>query len=511
MAEKQVIVKGQFKDEISGGMTRMGQNVVSNLKGMAIGFGAGLVSVQAFKAGIVDSVKAAVEEERQINRLNAVLNSHRGSVQSSAGALSDWAETQMRVTGISDDAYRSALALSIGLGRTEEEAKRLATTAADASVVLGRDMGGVVEALNKSYGGNLRELRVLIPELGSLSNEALRAGGAVDELSKRMGGAAAGANVGMAGATLNLKNSIGELKESFGSLLLGGAENAQIMAEQLEVLRQRIDDLGKSAMKPGLAAFLRGISVVPGMGQFGNFGGGGLSNRTQVARAQGLSDAFTRANASPSDPFAVSNTPRQFYHDKEEEDAAKKAADKALEAYKHTVEFTRDLFESVYENWRKVDLPQNIRSGTKWTKDELKDKVNFDFTPAEDTAWQESNKNEKERRRQFEEDRDRAVAATSQVMGAWTDGFAQAIRAGDGFFGAVSSGFEALASEIQRMLLNIAIEAAARKVVSLIPGLGSLSEGGTDMGVTPTISMRYRRAVRAAGLEMSRSAARGHI
>ena len=489
MAEKQVIVKGQYKDEIAAQINKMSASVVSDLKQMATGFAVGVLGVQAFKTTIIDSVKAAVEEERQINRLNSVLALHRGAVKSSASALSDWAEQQMMLTGISDDAYRSALSLSIGLGRTEEEAKKLAKTAADASVVLGRDMGGVVEALNKSYGGNLRELRMLIPELADLGEESLRAGGAVKALGAIVGGGAEGANTGTVGNINALRNSVNELKESFGGLLLVGADaNASPIVKFLGMVGDQLDAAAKAA------------NIV-------------LDLMNRVGGEPGSAYRGTRENRSKAGVDAMNQEEREALRfDRAGRAAAGGSAVKSeMDEFVHTVAWTRQQLEAMGGRIGSQRAPMMTRgrSATGIGGSDYWDAQPYAIDPMSKSFADSEN----ERWEQFNQERERAIAMTADVMGSFVDGFSQSIRAGEGFFTSVSSGFESLGASIQRMLMQMAVEAGARKLVSLIPGLGTFATtaDSPSMVVTPTISMQSRRAARYLGPELARSGARGHI
>jgi hypothetical protein len=96
--------------------------------------------------------------------------------------------------------------------------------AQDISAGSGKDLATVSDALAKAYGGNMKGLQALSPEIKAMIKDGASLDDVMNVLGGTFGGAAATAAETAAGKFKILQNSIGETKESIGEALLPAVE-----------------------------------------------------------------------------------------------------------------------------------------------------------------------------------------------------------------------------------------------------------------------------------------------
>jgi hypothetical protein len=183
---------------------------------LAVGAAAGAMAI---KIG-VDSVKAAVEDEKSQKDLATALKNVTDATDIQIASTEKWIEKQQLSYGISDNKLRPALAnLTRATGKVTE-AQSLTNLAMDISVSTGKDLETVSLALGKAYNGNIGALG----KLGIPLDESIKKSGdfklVQQELTDLFGGAAKANTETYAGQLAIVKERIGEVQESIGVGLL---------------------------------------------------------------------------------------------------------------------------------------------------------------------------------------------------------------------------------------------------------------------------------------------------
>lgn len=195
-----------------GADTSSVEKSLSNLKSTLIKVGAAAAAAFAGKK-VID---AAVQQEKAINALNQALIRAGDYSKETSEDMQRFASDLQEVTTIGDEATLELLALAKSFGVSNEEAKKLVTTAADASVALGVDARTALEQLGGTLSGTSGRLAKFVPEVKELGIEALKNGEAIDIFAEKFAGAAKGELQTFAGAAQQLSNTFGDLLEEIG-------------------------------------------------------------------------------------------------------------------------------------------------------------------------------------------------------------------------------------------------------------------------------------------------------
>lgn len=119
-----------------------------------------------------------------------------------------------------DEAIIEQQAFLAALGLTEAQINATINAAAQLSAALGMEFSSAVRNLAKTYSGLAGELGESIPALRELTAEQMKAGGAIAYVNDNYKGfAETAAQTGM-GPLQQLKNSLGDLAEQFGAILV---------------------------------------------------------------------------------------------------------------------------------------------------------------------------------------------------------------------------------------------------------------------------------------------------
>ena len=195
--------------------TSRAKQSLDNLKSSVLK--AGAVIAAAFGAKKI--IDAAVQQENAINALNQALIRTGDYSEQASKDLQKFASDLQDVSTIGDETTLELLALAKSFGVSNEEAKKLVTTAADASVALGVDARTALEQLGGTLSGTQGRLAKFIPEVKNLSIEALKNGDAIDIFAEKFKGAATGELNTFSGALKQTTNIIGDFAEELGFLI----------------------------------------------------------------------------------------------------------------------------------------------------------------------------------------------------------------------------------------------------------------------------------------------------
>jgi hypothetical protein len=174
----------------------------------------------AVTAALTLAVKAAAEDEQQQAKLALTLNNVTGATTKQVKATEDMISAMSRATGTADSELRPALAVLVTGTKDIATATTALSLAQDIAIGSNKSLGEVSEALARAYGGNMKGLQALSPEIKAMIKDGASLDDVMNVLGGTFGGAAATAANTAAGKFKILKNSLDETQESIGAALL---------------------------------------------------------------------------------------------------------------------------------------------------------------------------------------------------------------------------------------------------------------------------------------------------
>ena len=174
----------------------------------------------AVTAALGAAVAAAAEDEAQAAQLALTLNNVTGATEKQVKATEDMISAMSRATGTADSDLRPALAVLVTGTKDIATATEALSLAQDIAIGSNKSLAEVSDALAKAYGGNMKGLQALSPEIKAMIKDGASLDEVMNVLGGTFGGAATNAANTAAGKFKILKNSMGELSESIGALLL---------------------------------------------------------------------------------------------------------------------------------------------------------------------------------------------------------------------------------------------------------------------------------------------------
>ena len=174
----------------------------------------------AVTAALTLATKAAAEDEAQQAQLALTLKNVTNATKTQVKASEDMISAMSRATGTADSELRPALAVLVTGTKDIATATKALTLAQDIAIGSNKSLGEVSEALARAYGGNMKGLQALSPEIKAMIKDGASLDEVMQVLSGTFGGAAATAANTAAGKFKILKNSLDETQESIGAALL---------------------------------------------------------------------------------------------------------------------------------------------------------------------------------------------------------------------------------------------------------------------------------------------------
>jgi len=178
----------------------------------------------AVTAALGAAVAAAAEDEAQAANLALTLNNVTGATDKQVKATEDMISAMSRATGTADSELRPALAVLVTGTKDIATATEALSLAQDIAIGSNKSLAEVSDALAKAYGGNMKGLQQLSPEIKDMIKDGASLDDVMRVLGGTFGGAAATAANTAAGKFKILKNSLDETKESIGAALLPAVE-----------------------------------------------------------------------------------------------------------------------------------------------------------------------------------------------------------------------------------------------------------------------------------------------
>jgi hypothetical protein len=177
-------------------------------------------AVGALGYALAGATKAAMEDEAAQVELARTLNISASATDAQISATENMISKMSLASGIADDDLRPALANLVRGTKDIGKAQEGLSLAMDISTATGKDLATVSDALAKAYGGNMKGLKALSPEMAALIKEGADLNTVMDVLGGTFGGATAEAAGTAEGQMKRFGIAIAEAKENIGAALI---------------------------------------------------------------------------------------------------------------------------------------------------------------------------------------------------------------------------------------------------------------------------------------------------
>lgn len=170
------------------------------------------------------ATKAAMEDQAEQVQLALALENVTGATDAQISATEDMISKMSLASGVADSELRPALATLVRGTKDIATATDALTLAQDISAGSGKDLATVSDALAKAYGGNMKGLQALSPEIKAMVKDGASLSEVMDVLGGSFGGASEAAANTAEGGMKRLGIALDETKESIGEALLPALE-----------------------------------------------------------------------------------------------------------------------------------------------------------------------------------------------------------------------------------------------------------------------------------------------
>jgi hypothetical protein len=161
-------------------------------------------------------ITEAAEAELIMKKLTAAILTAGYSVEDILPDIEALADEIATTTKFTDDEVKGLAAYALSLGATKDQLKDIIQVSTDFATVQKVDLQSAVQGFTKSLQGNIRPLKQLFPALKDMSEGAAKAGGAIDFVRGKMGGAAAAEIDSFSGQMIQLKKNFADIYETLG-------------------------------------------------------------------------------------------------------------------------------------------------------------------------------------------------------------------------------------------------------------------------------------------------------
>ena len=170
------------------------------------------------------SVKAAMEDAAAQSKLAKQLQNVVGATDAQIKATEDSITAMTLATGVADNELRTAYGTLVTGTENLTTANDLLQLSLDIAAGSGKDLASVSDALAEAYGGNMKALKNLSPQIGGMIREGASLEEVMAELSKTFAGSAAAAADTAEGKFKRLGVALGETSEAIGAAMLPAIE-----------------------------------------------------------------------------------------------------------------------------------------------------------------------------------------------------------------------------------------------------------------------------------------------
>jgi hypothetical protein len=169
---------------------------------------------------LVGATKAAMEDQAEQVQLALALENVTGATDEQIKATEDMISKMSLASGVADSELRPAFASLVRGTKDIATATDALALAQDISAGSGKDLATVSDALAKAYGGNMKGLQSLSPEIKAMIKDGASLEDVINVLGGSFGGASAAAAETAEGGMKRLGIALAETKESIGAALI---------------------------------------------------------------------------------------------------------------------------------------------------------------------------------------------------------------------------------------------------------------------------------------------------
>ena len=169
---------------------------------------------------LVGATKAAMEDQAEQVQLALALENVTGATDDQIKATEDMISKMSLASGVADSELRPAFASLVRGTKDIATATDALALAQDISAGSGKDLATVSDALAKAYGGNMKGLQALSPEIKAMIKDGASLDDVINVLGGSFGGASAAAAATAEGGMKRLGIALAETKESIGAALI---------------------------------------------------------------------------------------------------------------------------------------------------------------------------------------------------------------------------------------------------------------------------------------------------
>lgn len=226
----------------------------ANFVGLAAA--AGAFAGGAFVTALTVSIKAAEDAAIAQRKLDAVIRATGNTTGYTAEQLSKLSESLARATSFDTGSFREATATFIRFGNVGgENLERVLRLSADYAALTGSTLPAaaskLASALNspadglrkleRGFGDLGPEVEAAVRKLDAMGDRAGAIALLIEALEKKIGGADAGINTGLTGATKRLTKALGDLAENIGGKVSGNGAIPNWFADQVNGINKALD------------------------------------------------------------------------------------------------------------------------------------------------------------------------------------------------------------------------------------------------------------------------------
>jgi len=183
-------------------------------------------AIAGIGVALFDATKSAMEDEAAQVQLALALQNVTGASDAQIASSEKFITQMSLASGVADDELRPALASLVRGTKDVATAQSALTLAQDIATGSNKSLAEVSDALAKAYGGNMKGLQALSPEIKAM----IKDGASLDEVMSVLGGSFGGASDAAAataeGGMKRLGIAVAETKESIGAALIPIVEAA---------------------------------------------------------------------------------------------------------------------------------------------------------------------------------------------------------------------------------------------------------------------------------------------
>jgi hypothetical protein len=177
-------------------------------------------AIAGIGVALVGATKAAMEDQAEQVQLALALQNVTGATDAQVKSTEDMISKMSLASGVADSELRPAFASLVRGTKDIEEANRALALAQDISAGSGKDLATVSDAIAKAYGGNMKGLKALSPEIAAMIKDGASLEDVLNSLGGGFGGASDAAAATAEGGMKVLANSLSETKEAIGASLI---------------------------------------------------------------------------------------------------------------------------------------------------------------------------------------------------------------------------------------------------------------------------------------------------